>query len=677
MHDHDCKQASPMTGYRLVVAFVTIGLLTAVYSVYAINSLERHVRSLGEFHSPSLYSIQHLRGGLVEAAQSGLAYVTTGSPEDKIHFRAWTDGFPGAIEAYRQLARLSGPEKAKELELFSFVVDGQQTLVDMANRMFAEFESTSQVSTDNFIHYQTQANYVVARIDELVDIEQREVEAAQELAMSIGQRAKRQLYVLAAVALLSSLVIGVLISRRIETESAKRLTAEDQLRHDATHDTLTGLSNRTMLLDRIHGCLERARLESDFKFALLFLDLDRFKIINDSLGHEIGDQLLVSLAQRLRRVLRKTDSASGITGGDLAARLGGDEFVLLLDGINEAADATRVAERLQGELDAPHRLNDHDVGSTASIGIVTSDIEYVTAGEMLRDADTAMYRAKKDGRARYRIFDKAMHAQTVTRLQLENDLRRAVGLEQLQLFYEPVIRLETAQVVGFEALIHWHHPQRGLLPPADFIPVAEEAGLIVPIGRWALGEACRQLRTWQTQRPANRDLSINVNVSRTEVLEGGLVGEVARVLRETGVEGHDVGLEITESVIMENPEPTTKVLSELAQLGVHVVMDNFGTGHSSLNSLHRLPLDALKFGRSIVTTAASNRDFVGIVDAITTLAHNLGMKVIVEDVDRQEDMALLLAVGCEYGQGHLFSKPIAADGATALLDEQAIPRRSG
>ena len=430
------------------------------------------------------------------------------------------------------------------------------------------------------------------------------------------------------------------------------------------------------LVDRINGCLERAKRNRDYKFALLFLDLDRFKVVNDSLGHGIGDQLLVSIAERLRDTLRATDTASRISQDDLSARLGGDEFVILLDEIDDGTDATRIAERLQQQLAEPHRLNGHDVSATASIGIVTSDGAYATADEMLRDADTAMYRAKSAGKARYQIFDKAMHADAVARLELENDLRRAVEREELQLLYQPIVRLETADVVGFEALIHWNHPTRGLLSPAAFIPVAEETGLIVPIGQQALHDSCRQLRTWRTERGTDREPWINVNLFRREIQKGKLVEEVARILGEAGVDGHSFGLEITESVIMENPEFTTEVLSNLKQLGVHLLMDDFGTGYSSLNSLHRFPIDALKIDRSFVTRTGSNRDSVAVVHAIITLAHNLGMKVTVQGLETQEDLAQFLAMSCDYGQGSLFAKPITVAEAAALLDKPFLSRKS-
>ncbi|MEE9129199.1 MAG: EAL domain-containing protein [Phycisphaerales bacterium] len=463
--------------------------------------------------------------------------------------------------------------------------------------------------------------------------------------------------------------------KQLEAEIAQRMAAEAQLRRDALHDTLTGLSNRALLIEGLMRCIERAKRNHDYKFALLFLDLDRFKVINDSLGHAVGDQLLVGIARRLQRCVRSTD-AVGRAEREAAVRLGGDEFVILLDTIEDAADASRVARRIQEEISEPFHLSGHDVATTVSIGIALSETGYDNAADMLRDADTAMYRAKEAGKARYAVFDTAMHAQAMCRLELENDLRRAIELQQFRLFYQPIVSLLTGRISGFEALVRWDHPQRGIVCPADFIPVAEETGLILPIDRWVLSEACQQLRQWRQQLPSAEALSINVNLSKRNVAEGGLVEEVGRVLRETGLPGASLRLEITETVIMEDPEFVSQILHELRALGVGLHMDDFGTGYSSLSYLHRFPFDVLKIDRAFVMTMQSNREYAAVVHAIITLAHNLNMKVTAEGIETPEQFAQILALDCDFGQGYLFSKPVTADQAAAIIDEKFIARKS-
>lgn len=458
---------------------------------------------------------------------------------------------------------------------------------------------------------------------------------------------------------------------RLQYEIIQRTAAEAQLRHDAMHDALTGLPNRALLNDRIEHCIERARRHRDYKFALLYLDLDRFKVINDSLGHTVGDQLLMAIAQRLDGCLRSMDTIAR-SDREVFARLGGDEFVILLDDIRDDTDASRVAQRIQDAVSEPFDLPGHDVAITVSIGIALSATGYESAQDILRDADTAMYRAKAAGKACYEVFDKAMHAQAIARLQLENDLRRAIEREQFQLLYQPIVKLQTARVVGFEALIRWNHPKRGLVSPADFIPVAEETGLIVPIGRWVLHEACWQLRAWRQQLPAAEALSVNVNISKRQVSEGVLVEQVDRVLRETGLPGTSLQLEITETVIMENPDSVSEVLHQLKKRGVRLHMDDFGTGYSSLSYLHRFPLEVLKIDRAFVSNLEANVRYDAVVRAIVTLAHNLNMEVIAEGIETSEQLAQILALDCDYAQGYLFSKPLAATEAEAIIDKQFL-----
>jgi diguanylate cyclase (GGDEF)-like protein len=441
---------------------------------------------------------------------------------------------------------------------------------------------------------------------------------------------------------------------RLEREVAVRRRAEDQLRHAAFHDKLTGLCNRDLLLDRLERCMQRARRHPEYNFAVLFLDIDRFKEVNDSLGHFVGDQLLIAVAERLHQCLRSSDSLSRVESNTIA-RIGGDEFVVLLDGIKVRADASVVAERVQEELSDPFRMHGHEVFITASIGIAFNELECEKADHLLRDADTAMYYAKAAGKARHEVFNKQMHDQAMARLRLGNDLRRAVEKQ------------EFGRLTGFEALARWKHPTRGQISPVEFIARAEETGLIVQIGQWILERACRQLRDWQNEIGDDLPLSVSVNVSKRQVAEPGLVDTVQAILRETGLKGSQLKLEITESVIMENPDSIAEVLERLKGLGVHVHMDDFGTGYSSLSYLHRFPLDVLKIDRAFIGTMSEDDDYADVIHTVVAMAHTLNMQVTVEGVETHEQLAQLMALDCDYAQGYYFSKPIPAEKVRAII----------
>lgn len=436
----------------------------------------------------------------------------------------------------------------------------------------------------------------------------------------------------------------------------ERKRAEAQLVYDALHDALTGLPNRALLMDHLNQAIARSQRQEDYGFAVLFLDLDRFKVINDSLGHTVGDQLLIAFACRLKACLRVIDTF---------VRLGGDEFALLLEDVHDLSDATRVAERIQAELTAPFNLNGHEVFTTVSIGIALSKTGYDDAGTLLRNADIAMYRAKTDGRADYQVFNTAMHTDAVKLLQLENDLRWALERQELQLYYQPIVTIETGRFTGFEALLRWQHPQRGLVLPAEFLSVAEETGLIVPIGDWLLREACSQLRTWQRQFPVNPPLTMSVNLSSRGFSQPNLVRQVEQILSETHLDAHHLQLEVTEGVIMENLESSIKLL-QLRNMGVQLCIDDFGTGYSSLGRLRCLPIDILKIDRSFISQVEEGKN-LEIVRTIMALAHHLGMKVTAEGVETKQQLALLQTLNCEYGQGYFFSQPVDSKVAGALL----------
>ncbi|HEY9750136.1 MAG TPA: EAL domain-containing protein [Allocoleopsis sp.] len=445
----------------------------------------------------------------------------------------------------------------------------------------------------------------------------------------------------------------------IATDITERKWMEAQLVHDAYHDALTGLPNRSLFIDRLKQAIARTRRRSHHAFAVLFLDLDRFKVINDSLGHLVGDQLLVAIAERLAKCL---DPAHTI------ARLGGDEFTILLDPMEAANDATTVAEQIHQALQQPFNLNGHEVFTTASIGVAFSGTGYVQPEEVLRDADAALYHAKEQGKARFAVFDTTMHHQAMSLLQLEMALRWAIERQELRVFYQPIVSLTTGRIVGFEALVRWIHPERGLVSPAEFIPVAEETGLIVAIGQGVLIESCQQLRQWQTQFPTASALTISVNLSSRQFSQPDLVEQVAQVLQETGLSPQSLKLEITESGIMNNAE-SAALLRQLQTLKVQLCIDDFGTGYSSLSRLRQFPIHTLKIDRSFVGTMRESVEDAEVVQAIITLAHNLGMDVVAEGIETPEQLAHLRRLHCEQGQGYLFSKPLNSQAAEALLAE--------
>ena len=497
----------------------------------------------------------------------------------------------------------------------------------------------------------------------------------------------------------------------------QRKLAEAQLLHDAFHDGLTGLPNRALFIDRLEHALRLAQRRKDYLFAVLFLDLDRFKVVNDSLGHAIGDQLLIACARRLETCLRV---------GDTVARLGGDEFAILLEDIEGINEATSIANRLQQKITCPIVLDAHEVFITASIGITLSSIEYLEPVNLLRDADTAMYRAKGLGRSRYEVFNSSMHAHALQLLQLENDLRRAAEsirdrpreedegqhfgrqeqfgrpktsedfakLEQcpkLPLFplpplspapqfiihYQPIVSIVTNTITSFEALVRWQHPERGLISPIEFIPIAEETGLIVPLGRWVLRTACHQIRQWQQLFPCNPPLSVSVNLSVKQFSQPDLIEYIDQVLEESHLDGSSLKLEITESVLIENSESVTEMLVELRARNIHLCIDDFGTGYSSLSYLHRFPTNTLKIDRSFVSrmgvkfdVSKGEIDPTEIVRSIVTLSHNLGMDVVAEGVEEASQLNLLKGLKCEYAQGYFFSKPIDSQKAAVLIQQQ-------
>ena len=442
----------------------------------------------------------------------------------------------------------------------------------------------------------------------------------------------------------------------IGADVTERRRAEKRLLHDALHDGLTGLPNRALFMDRLRTAMSRLKRRPTHLFAALVLDLDRFKVVNDSLGHLAGDQFLIQVGRVLLATLRAEHTV---------ARLGGDEFAILLDDLDDKDDARRVVERIFHALETPIRVSGQDIFATVSIGIAYAGAQYESAEDMMRDADTAMYQAKTTGKARFQIFDESMHKRAVGLLKLEHSLRRATEKNEFVLHYQPIVSLKEDKASGFEALVRWNHPERGIVGPYEFIHLAEETGLIFRIGGWTLREACQWLAKGSPALPEH--LTVNVNLSGRQFSQGDLIEEVQKVLSETGLSADRLKLEITESVIMENPEMAVDLLKRLKALGTHLCIDDFGTGYSSLSYLLRFPADTLKIDRSFVNALGKGGRNEDIVGAIVSLAKSLDMDVVAEGVETVEQRDILRALGCRYGQGYLFSRPLDAERARAFV----------
>lgn len=438
--------------------------------------------------------------------------------------------------------------------------------------------------------------------------------------------------------------------------------AQERILHDALHDAMTGLANRTLMMDRLNQSIHRSSRRSQYLFAVLFLDLDRFKVINDSLGHLAGDQLLIGIAQRLRSCLRQEDTI---------ARFGGDEFAILLEDLQDVHQAVRTAERIQGELSLPFRLANNEVFTSASIGIALSTQPGQTAEDLLRDADTAMYRAKSLGKARHEIFCPELRGEAIALLQLETELRQALEREEFQAYYQPIVDLTTGQMSGFEALVRWQHPERGLLVPGAFWTVAEETGLINGISEWILEQSCRQMRLWQQQFPISSALTLSVNFTGQQFTQADLLEKLNNTLTQTGFLPHCLNLEITESALMKSTETLISLLQKLKVLGIKLHLDDFGTGYSSLSYLHRFPIDVLKIDRSFIADLGSNGS-TGIVNTILTLAQSLQMEVVAEGIETLEQLTQLKQLQCPYGQGYLFAQPMSQQQVESLLAKDSL-----
>ncbi len=453
-------------------------------------------------------------------------------------------------------------------------------------------------------------------------------------------------------------------NRALQTEIMERKRIEEKLSYDAMHDGMTGLANRALYLDRLGQAIERIRRHREHSFAVLFVDLDQFKVVNDSLGHFSGDQLLISISKRLRQTLRSTDTI---------ARFGGDEFAVLLDDLKDESTARMLAERIQAAIALPFMLDGREVHVTASIGVVTDVTAYDHPEDLLRDADLAMYQAKALGAGRSEMFAVELRDKVFSRLEMEEALRSGLRRQEFRLYYQPIQSLESSQIVGFEALLRWMHPARGLLSPADFLPVAEESGLILPMGEWVLNQACLQMKTWQQQRPHLQNVSVSVNLSDKEFSQPNLLDKVSHALRASGLKGSALKLEITERVLVGNSSVANRLIAILKDMGVQLQIDDFGTGYSALAYLQQFPFDAIKIDGSFVSQMNKDRKSLGLVRAIVSMAHELGMEAIAEGIETGQQLNQLKGLSCGFGQGFLLSRPMDAASVEQLL---AKPKRA-
>ena len=453
-------------------------------------------------------------------------------------------------------------------------------------------------------------------------------------------------------------------NQELQNEIVERKAVEQKLTYDSLHDAMTGLPNRVLFLDRLGQAIEYCKRRTEDTFAVLFVDIDQFKVINDSLGHLIGDQLLISTGKRMTESLRSSDTV---------ARLGGDEFAILLDITGEKNSVAKITEKLQESLKLPFNLDGHELYITASIGIVMSLAGYVHPEEVLRDADIAMYRAKASGKARFETFDIKMRSHAFSRLQLEQELRTALENGEFRLYYQPILSMKSNQLISFEALIRWAHPKRGLLLPSDFLSVAEESGLILPIDTWVLNEACAQLTKWHDNFPSLQNVSVNVNVSNRQFSQPDFVDRVMNMLETHCLKPEALKLEITENVLISNYAAANEVFTKLRQLGVHLEIDDFGSGYSALGYLQHFPISAIKIDKSFVDEIGKSRRGIELIRAIVSMARELGMEAIAEGIETGEQLNQLKSLSCDLGQGFWLSRPLDTKSAEQILDRYSKP----
>ncbi|HAN75360.1 MAG TPA: GGDEF domain-containing response regulator [Planktothrix sp. UBA8402] len=511
-----------------------------------------------------------------------------------------------------------------------------------------------EVGGVDYITKPFQFEEVVARIENQIALQSAKAEIRQ-----LNERLEQRVQARTMELEIANLQLKGL-NKELEKEILEHQKTQTRLLHIASHDPLTNLPNRVLFMNRLIQSLQQTQQEPNYQFGVLFLDCDRFKMVNDSLGHFAGDQLLIAIARRLKTHLASTD---------MLARFGGDEFTILLENIQDIEDANYLAQKIQTSMTWPFKFEEQELFINASIGIVIGNKTYQEPEDILRDVDIAMYQAKAKGKNRYQVFDTEMHRHAQQRLELETDLRLALHREEFILYYQPIISLATGRINGFEALLRWHHGKKGLISPGDFIPAAEETGLIVPIGLWVLKEACQQLKSWQDRGLFKRKIKMSVNLSVKQFSQLNLIQNIDKILLQTQLNSSYLKLEITESAIMEHPESATELLQQLRDRDIQLSIDDFGTGYSSLSYLHRFPLHTLKIDRSFIQRISETRQNLEIIQAIITLGHHLNMTVTAEGVETSEQLFLLRSLGCEEGQGYFFARPLEANAAEALLQD--------
>ncbi|BAZ44720.1 response regulator receiver modulated diguanylate cyclase/phosphodiesterase [Chondrocystis sp. NIES-4102] len=542
------------------------------------------------------------------------------------------------LDGYQVCQKLKADERTRHIPVIFL-----SALDDVLDKVKA-FE----VGGVDYISKPFQVKEVLIRVKNQIDLQSAQAEIYQ-LNQELEKRVQQRTLQLKTA------------NRQLRREILQRQLVQQKLIHDTLHDGLTGLPNRTLLMQRIESTIQQAKRNPNYMYALLFIDLDRFKIINDSLGHGIGDQLLVAVSNLLGQCLRQSD---------IVARLGGDEFIILLDEIKEPQHATQIGDRILQKLRSPFEINGQHIFTSASIGVVFGTNYYSNASDLIRDADIAMYRAKAKGKARYEIFDQAMYHETLKLIELENSLRLAIERQEFVLHYQPIISLENNDLVGFEALIRWQHPTRGFISPIEFIPIAEDTGLIIDIGQWLLKEACQQLHAWQQKFyyiPQVASLKMSINLASQQLQEPEFISKLDQILAQTGIDGSSIRLEITESVLIEPGGSVQHTLKQIRNRNIKLSIDDFGTGYSSLSYLRRFPIDNLKIDRSFIEQMNYDSENFEIVRVIITLAKTLGMDAISEGVETLQQLQQLRALGCEFGQGYLFAKPLDPLAVEALL----------
>ncbi|MEM8672753.1 MAG: EAL domain-containing protein [Cyanobacteria bacterium P01_G01_bin.67] len=544
------------------------------------------------------------------------------------------------IDGYQVCQKLKANEQTRDIPIIFL-----SALNDVLDKIKA-FE----VGGVDYISKPIQIKEVLVRVKNQISLQ-----LANAKIIELNQDLERRVY-------LRTIELRTVV-QKLRQEINERQRVQQQLVYDALHDNLTGLPNQALLRERISFTIAHAKRNPGYMYGLLFIDLDRFKIINDSLGHLVGDRLLIAVSQLLQGCIREND---------IVARLGGDEFVILLDGIQSLQDATSIGDRIQQKLRSPFELEGQSIFTSASMGIVFSSIEYSSADDLIRNADIAMYRAKDNGKGRYTVFDQTMYDETLRLVELENNLRLALERDEFIIHYQPIIALDNNSLVGFEALIRWQHPERGFISPVEFIPIAEDTGLILDIGEWLLKKACQQLQTWRQRFafiPQISSLKMSINLASQQLQEPDFINKLDQILLETGLNGNYLKLEITESALIEPEGNVQETLKQIRNRNIQLSIDDFGTGYSSLSYLRRFPIDNLKIDRSFIEQMNSDLENFEIVRLIITLAKTLGMDTISEGVETLQQLSQLKTLGCEFAQGYLFSRPLAPKAVESMLAE--------